>query len=173
MYTKKNCELIILDENPIILRYDIKDPDDHTSHKIPYVKNNTLVYTGFIDNSSWMLDICWNYITREIITYITDEFLVFNEYGHLKRKINVSYRNNHNYEHMLILSKLNIMFVSWSRNYCIHIDMYRCSDGSHISTMYTHCDKRNTSIFNWYMNESLNTLFVEINWKLVSYDFNV
>lgn len=177
MYKQYTCDSVIFDENPITFQYDndifqSNDPDwidDFDPY--PYMSDNVLIYSNKIDNGNERLGVTWNYITREIYAQIGNEnnyFIVFDEYGQLKRTLGVyrEYCSDH-----FILSKMNIFFIPWLERYCV--GMYRCSDGSYISTLRPHCDTHDVMSSGIYMNETLNTLFVRLNETVVAYDFNV
>lgn len=135
-----------------------------------------------LDNNNMKSGVNWNYITREIYLQNTNiwdmgiEILIYNEYGDMKRKLYIYcntikywYGNNH-----VISPKMNILFIP--RILDCHIDMYRCSDGSHITTLYPSNDTK-SNIMQLYMNDTLNILFVTLTNRLqrtiVAYDFNV
>lgn len=158
------------------LKYEYHDRyhNDYDNHG--YWDGKVLRYFG--DNitnnceSDQNQNVTWNYITREIyIRYSSYRIIVADENGRFKRNLFLSSIKYMNHRECFVYSKMNVMFIPHYIDDCI--SMYRCSDGSHISTLHFPRNLPFTIGFHTHMNESLNTLFVKANDIITAYDFNV
>lgn len=178
MYTQKTCESIVYDD---IMEIEI----DYENYMIEYpncyeyghIDGDILVYIGTITNNNESIynggmNLTWNYITREIYAYYRTCIVVFDENGQFKRNFKIQHEGHRDH---FIYAKQNLLFIPFYKDK--YINIHRCSDGSHISTLYppTDYDSFSKDIFftKIYMNESLDTLFVRWNHIITAYDFSV